>query len=135
MSPSPARPGGLNSTDTMLLTTVFAGVAGSVVLWAGAVIAAVLSGHPAPKVNLGACVLAFAQHRQDPSAAWGQPVGTALLYWTSTASVLVVLVTAVAACWWATARSKTARSQDPRSIHGLASRGEVAKVAGAKALS
>jgi len=57
------------------------------------------------------------------------------LYWTSTVSVLGVLVTAVAACWWATARSKTARAQDPRRIHGLASRGEVAKVAGAKALT
>jgi len=57
------------------------------------------------------------------------------LYWTSTVSVLVVLVTAVAACRWATARSKAARAQDPRRIHGLASRGEVAKVAGAKALT
>jgi len=135
MSPSPSRPGRLNSTDTLLLTTVFSCVFGSVVLWAGAVIAAVLSGHPAPKVNLGAGVLAFAQHREDPSAAWGQPVGPAWLYWTSTVSVLVVLVTAVAACWWVTARNKTARAQDPRRIHGLASRGEVAKVAGAKALT
>ena len=61
MSPSPARPGGLNSTDTLLFTTVFSCVFGSVVAWAGAVIAAVLSGHPAPKVNLGAGVLALAQ--------------------------------------------------------------------------
>ena len=103
-----ARPGGLSTSETLLLTAVFSAVFGSVVLWAGAVIAAVLSGHPAPKVNLGAGVLALAQHRQDPSAAWGQPVGPAWLYWTSTVSVLVVLVTAVAACWWATARNKTA---------------------------
>src|SRR5450756_332817 len=94
MSPSPSRPGRLNSTDTLLPTTVFSCVFGSVVLWAGAVIAAVLSGHPAPKLNLGAAVLALAQHREDPSAAWGQPVGPAWLYWTSTVSVLVVLVTA-----------------------------------------
>ena len=135
MSPSPSRPMVFSATDTLLLTTVFSCVFGSVVLWAGAVIAAVLSGHPAPKVNLGAGVLALTQHRQDPSAAWGQPVGPAWLYWTSTLSVLVVLVTAVSACWWATARSKTARAHDPRRIHGLASRGEVAKVAGAKALT
>ena len=135
MSPSPDRPSGPNTTDTLLLTTVFSCVFGSVVLWAGAVIAAVLSGHPTPKVNLGAGVLALTQHRQDPSAAWGQPVGPAWLYWTSTVSVLVLLVTAVAACWWATARSKTAHAQDPQRIHGLASRGEVAKIAGAKTLT
>ena len=52
MSPSPSRPGGLNSTDTLLLTTVFSCVFGSILLWAGAVIAAVLSGHPAPKVTV-----------------------------------------------------------------------------------
>ena len=99
MSPSPTHPGGLSSTDTLLLTTVFSCAFGSVVLWAGAVIAAVLSGHPAPKVNLAAGVLAFARYREDPSAAWGQPVGPAWLYWASTVSVLAVLATAVAACW------------------------------------
>jgi type IV secretion system protein VirD4 len=135
MSPSPDRPGDLSSTDTLLLTAVFGCVFGSVVLWAGAVIAAVVSGHPAPKVNLGAGVLALAQHRQDPSAAWGQPVGPAWLYWISTVSVLVVLAVAGAASWWAAARNKTARARDPRRIHGLASRGEVAKVAGARALT
>ena len=134
MSPS-ARPGRLSTTDTVIVTAVFVGAVGSVVLWAGAVIAAVLSGHPAPKLNLGAAVLALAQHREDPSAAWGQPVAPAWLYWTSTASVVAILAAAGAAIWWAAARRKTARAQDPRRIHGLASRREVGKVAGAKALT
>jgi type IV secretion system protein VirD4 len=134
MSPSPARPGALNSTDTLLLTVVLAGAAGSIVLWAGAALTAVLSGHPVPGENLGAGVLTIAKFRGNPSAAWGQPIGPTWLYWTCTASVLAVLVAALAACRWAWARNKTARDQDPRRIHGLASRAEVAKVAGAKAL-
>lgn len=56
------------------------------------------------------------------------------LYWTSTVLVVVVFVAAAAACWWASARSKSVRAQDPRRIRGLASRAEVGKVAGTKAL-
>jgi type IV secretion system protein VirD4 len=134
MSPSPARPGALNSTDTLLLTVVFAGAAGSFVVWSGAALTAVLSGRPVPEENLGAGVLAITKFRGNPSAAWGQPIGPAWLYWTCTASVLAVLVAALAACWWVWARNKTSRAQDPRHLHGLASRAEVAGVAGAKAL-
>ena len=125
---------GFSTTDLLLLTAVFTGVFGSVVAWSGAAITAVFSGHPVPGFDPGAEVFALSRYAGNPSAAWGRPVGPTWLYWTSTVSVLVVLVTAVAACWWVTARSKTARAQDPRRIHGLASRGEVARVAGAKAL-
>jgi hypothetical protein len=52
MSTSSARSGGLNTTDTLLLTAVFAGAAVSVTFWAGAAITAVLSGHQVPEVNL-----------------------------------------------------------------------------------
>jgi type IV secretion system protein VirD4 len=134
MSPSSARPGTLSTTDTLLLTAVFAGAVGSVVLWVGAAITAVLSAHPVPEVNPVAGVMAIAQYRGNPSAAWGQPVGPAWLYWASTAFVIAVLVTLVAAGWWASARNKTSRAHDPRRIQGLASRSEVAKVAGARAL-
>jgi len=64
----------------------------------------------------------------------GQPVGSAWLYWTSTASVIVLLAAAGAARWRVSTSSKTALTHDPRRIQGLASRTEVAKVAGAKAL-
>jgi len=64
----------------------------------------------------------------------GQPVGPAWLYWTSTASVIVLLAAAGAARWRVSTSSKTALTHDPRRIQGLASRTEVAKVAGAKAL-
>src|SRR5665647_845710 len=110
MSPSPARPGNLSTTDTLLLTAVFAGAASSVVLWAGAALTAVLSGHPVPGENLSAGVLTIAKFRGNPSAAWGQPIGPTWLYWTCTASVLAVLVAALATCWWVWARNKTLRA-------------------------
>src|ERR1035437_2031866 len=113
MTASSARPSALGSTDTLMLTAVFAGAAGSFVVWAGAAITALLSGRPVPRVDLTAGVRALTQDRGNPSAAWGQPVGPTWLYWTCTASVLTVLVAALAACWWVWARNKTARDQDP----------------------
>jgi type IV secretion system protein VirD4 len=124
----------LTTSDTLMLGAVFAGVAGAGILWAGAAITAVLTGHAVPDVNPATGLLALAEHGGDPSAAWGSAVGPAWLYWASTASVIVVLVVAVAACWWAWSRNRHARAQDPRRIHGLACRAEVAKVAGARAL-
>jgi type IV secretory pathway TraG/TraD family ATPase VirD4 len=134
MTASPARLGALNSTDTLLLTAIFAGAASSFVLWAAAAITAVLSGSPVPRVDLAAGVRALWQDRGNPSAAWGQPVGPAWLYWTSTVLLIAVLAAAGAAIWWASSRNKTARTDDPRRFDGLATRAEVAKVAGAKAL-
>lgn len=98
MSPSPSRPMGFDTTDLLLLTVVFTGVIGSVVAWSGAAITAVLSGHPAPGFDPRAEVLALSRYAGNPSAAWGRPVGPTWLYWTSTGSVIVLLVTAVAAC-------------------------------------
>jgi type IV secretion system protein VirD4 len=134
MSPSPSRPSGLATSDTLLLTVVFAGAVGFVVLWVAAALSAVLSGHPVPEVNLGAGVTVIGAGRGNPSAAWGRPVGPAWLYWTSAASVIAVLVAAVSACWWAIAKNREARGQDPRRIDGLASKAEVATVAGARGL-
>ena len=134
MSPSSARSGGLNTTDNLLLTAVFACAAVSVVFWAGAAMTAALSGHPVPEVSLGAGVMALAEHRGNPSAAWGRPVGPAWLYWTSTSSVIAVVVAVWATCQWAIAKNREAHGQDPRRIHGLASKAEVAKIAGTRTL-
>ena len=117
-----------------MLTAVFAGVVGSLVLWAGAAITAVLSGHPVPQFNALSGILALAEHSRNPAAAWGQPVGPTWLYWASTASVIAVLAAAGAVGWRVSTRNKTAHTRDPRRIQGLASRTEVATVAGAKAL-
>jgi hypothetical protein len=45
-----------------------------------------------------------------------------------------VLVAVGATCQWAIAKNREAHGQDPRRIDGLASKAEVAKVAGARAL-
>src|SRR5674476_324198 len=134
MTPSSARPSGLSTSDTLLLTVVFTGAAGIVVSWTGAAITAVLSGHPVPEINPGAAALAITRDAGNPSAAWGQPVGPPWLYWTSTASVVAVLVAAVATGLWVAMRNKTSRTQDARRLQGLASRAEVGRVAGARAL-
>ena len=117
-----------------MLTAVFVCAAGSLILWAGAAITAILSGNPVPEINLVAGILALAEDSGNPAAAWGHPLGPTWLHWTSTASVLMLLSAAAAACWWVWTRSKDARAHDPRRILGLASRTEVANVAGAKAL-
>ena len=134
MSREPVTSSGLSTNDTLLLTAVFSSVIGSVVLWVGAAISAVVSGHMVPEVNLGAGVLALTEHSANPSAAWGRPMGSAWVYWTSTAAVFAACVAALAACWWSAAKSKTARAHDPQRFRGLAARREVANVAGAKAL-
>jgi type IV secretion system protein VirD4 len=94
----------------------------------------VLSRHPVPEINLVTGILALAEHSGNPAAAWGHPLEPTWLYWTSTASAIVVLSAAAAACWWVWTRSKDTRAHDPRRILGLASRTEVANVAGAKTL-
>ena len=109
-----------------MLTAVFAGVACSLVLWAGAAITAVLSGHPVPHVNPATGLLALTEHSGNPAAAWGQPVGPTWLYWTSTASVIAAVTAVGAAGWRVSTRNKTAHTHDPRRIQGLASRTEVA---------
>jgi hypothetical protein len=86
MSPSSARSGGLNTTDTLILTIALACAALSLVSWTGAAITALLCGDSVPEFNLGGGVLAITEYRGNPSAAWGRAIGPAWLYWTSTAS-------------------------------------------------
>ena len=117
-----------------MLTAVFVGVASSLLLWAGAAITAVLSGHPVPQLNPVTAILALTEHSGNPGAAWRQPVGPTWLYWTSTAAVIAALAAAGAAGFLVSTRNNTAHTNDPRRIQGLASKAEVAKVAGARAL-
>src|SRR6476469_5821485 len=56
-------------------------------LWVGAWVSSVLSGHPSPPLSLLAPVQAVGRVL-DPSAAWGQPVSPAWLYWSLVVVVL-----------------------------------------------
>ena len=104
-----------------------------VALWTGAAAAAVAAGHGAPPVELTSPVRALVIDRNDPSVAWGRAMGPTWLYWLCTAVVAAILVTLVTLVR-NFARDGGDRSGPSGSQEGLASRGEVAKAAGAKAL-
>ena len=61
------------------------------VLAAGGLLSALLSGHGLPTHHVAGAITAFA-HPRDPSLAWKVPVGPAWLYWSVTAVVLGVAV-------------------------------------------
>ena len=109
-----------------------AGVAG--ILYAGAAGSAWLAGHSVPRGGLVASFAAFA-HLRDPSAAWGASVGPAVLYWTITSLAFIVAVGLVCGGLWLWRSAGTpARSGDPSHADGLATKGEVRRTAGSKAL-
>ena len=120
-------------TDVALAALLSAaGLAG--VLYAGAAGSAWLTGHSVPRDGLVSSFATFA-HFRDPSAAWGAPVGPAVLYWTITALVLIValVVACGGLCLWRSAGTPS-RLGDPSHADGLATKGEVRRTAGPKAL-
>jgi type IV secretion system protein VirD4 len=70
----------------------------------------------------------------NPSVAWGSPVGPPGLYWTVTAAALAAAAALIVGIWHLTRRSGHGSDEDPTRIEGLASRRQVEKAAGAKAL-
>jgi hypothetical protein len=92
-----------------LLFVVIGAVA---LLWAGAVLSALVSGDPVPRQPTIATVTAFA-HRGDPSAAWGQPVGSAPVYWTCTIVAVLVVIAVGVAGWLLIRRGRRERDADP----------------------
>jgi type IV secretory pathway TraG/TraD family ATPase VirD4 len=103
------------------------------VLAAGGLLSALLSGHGLATHHVARATTAF-KNARDPSLAWKVPVGPAWLYWIVTAILLggAAAVTIVAARFLrADARTK---SDDPTRVAGLADRHEVLLAAGAKHL-
>jgi type IV secretion system protein VirD4 len=106
----------------------------AVVLWLGAALASVLSGHGLPPTKLVPAVKALA-HLGDPASAWPDPtrVPGPVVYWAATALVVAAVVTL---CWFATVlwRRVTARmgsgADRVRSLPGLATSGEAQAAAG-----
>src|SRR2546430_11795074 len=79
-------------------------------------------------------VVTLPRHWRDPSVAWGQPVGPALLYWTVTAALLLLVLVAVTALVHAIRRSSERERPASQSVEGLASRGQVKRAAGERSL-
>ena len=109
-----------------------AGVTG--VLYAGATGSAWLSGHRIPRAGLLDGFSAFA-HLGDPSAAWGAPVGPAVLYWTVSTLALAAAGIVAYGGWrlWRSGGSAVG-CNDPSRVDGLGSKGEVRRTAGSRAL-
>jgi type IV secretion system protein VirD4 len=112
-------------------------VIGAVALWsmltAAAALTSRLSGHPAPPASLTSPIKAFA-HAGNPSSAWGHPVGPAWLYWGITFVLLIIGLSAGLGFWWWTAELARQGEIDPARASGVASRRDVARVAGRRRL-
>jgi len=106
---------------------------GFLLLVAGGLLAALLSGHGLPTKHLVGSVTALA-HVDHPSEAWKVPVGPAWLYWTTTATVVVLGGVASVVVARGLRRDVREQSDDPTRIAGLAERHEVVKSVGARHL-
>ena len=112
-------------------------VVGSGALWsmlfAAAVLTSRLSGYPAPQASSTSPIEAFV-HAGNPSLAWGQPVGPALLYWAITFALLAIGLSAGMGIWWLTAEQARRWELDPARVSGVAFRRDVARLAGRRRL-
>ncbi len=116
------------------LVALASGVALSAALWACGAVSARLSGHRVPAGRPWAGVAAFA-HGSDPSVAWHAPVGSALLYWSVTAALILAVGGAVGFGWWLWRARDRQASADPTLVEGLADRRHVRAAAGSRSLS
>ena len=123
----------LSGDDRWFVSVVVSASMVVLVLWAGAAVSAVASGHEAPPFELTAPVTALAVDGRNPSVAWGRDMGSAWLYWASTAVVALALaVLAVVAV--KLVRAIEGSSTGALNLEGLATRPEVARAAGTNAL-
>lgn len=104
-------------------------------LWAGGEVAAVVSGHHLVHGRALAGLVALA-HGNDPSVAWGSPVGPSWAYWLCTAAVVVTVggLASFARRIFGVASGDNPSGNSARNVEGLASRGDVRRAAGARAL-
>jgi type IV secretion system protein VirD4 len=129
---SSSRPGA-NLRDTALAVALT--TAGAVLgcLWAGAWLSSQVSGHGTPKGDLFTPLIALT-NPTDPSASWGRPVGPPVLYWGLTVVIALALSGLALVVATNVRRHNNSAKADPRQLPGLASRHDVAHVAGRKAL-
>jgi type IV secretory pathway TraG/TraD family ATPase VirD4 len=119
-------------TDTALVAIAAAMVCGGL-LWVSGAISAVVSGDSWPTGHPAAGLVALA-HFSHTSAAWGQPVGPAWLYWSVAGVLFIVAIAAGVGLWRLFRPAGQSVSGDPDRLPGLASRHEVKIAAGRKAL-
>ena len=137
MPTTPARTTGPRpDTDlgnTLMLTAVFTVAGGGVVLWAGGVLASVLTGRGVPHAAAVSGLRTLA-HPGHPALGWRTPMPGPVPYWTAT-TVLALAIGTLAGwvlLWWH--RGDRRRRDDVRTVDGLADRADVKTAASAKAL-
>lgn len=133
----PAATAGLGSGDAadLGLGLLAAAGAAAVLLWAGAALACLATGHPVPAGGLLPAVRALA-HPAAPAEAWPVParVPGPVPYWGCTLTLLAA-TTSVAALALRTGHRRSGdRADRVRSLPGLATPGQAATVAGRRPL-
>lgn len=108
------------------------GLAGA--LWAGAALAAGLTGYEPPRSGV-AGTLGLLRHPGDPSAAWGVPMPGPFLYWTVTGFLVAVVTTLTVFVVRWSRRESHARRTDPRTLPGTATKLEVLQAAGPRTVT
>jgi type IV secretion system protein VirD4 len=121
------------SSDDLLFAAIIVAAAAGGLLWAGGVLASLVTGRGLPHADAIAGLRTLA-HPTDPARGWRTAMPGPVAYWTLTALVLAaagtgaVLITA----WWR--RPGPRRSRDLAATAGLAIRSEVRAAGSAKAV-
>jgi len=131
MSANRTGTGSISDTAFAAAILATAGLVG--VVWLGAVSCAWLCGHRIPSFTIRA-VLALPRYWRQPSSAWGQPVGPPWLYWLVTVLVVGAAVTAATVLIVRFHRPSGGTRPEPAHAAGLASRAEVRRATGRRAL-
>jgi type IV secretion system protein VirD4 len=120
-------------SDTAFAAAIIATAALVGLVWLGAVASAWLSGHRIPPFTIVA-VVALPRNWRQPSIAWGQLVGPPWLYWLSTLLLVGAAIAAAKVLIVRFPRPSGDTRPGPAHATGLASRAEVRRAAGGKAL-
>jgi type IV secretory pathway TraG/TraD family ATPase VirD4 len=121
------------SSDDLLFAAIIGIAAVGGLLWAGGVLAALLTGHGVPHADATAGLRALA-HPGDPARGWRTRMPGPLAYWTLTGLLLAAAGagTVLIVVWWR--RPGQRRSRDLSGTAGLARRSEVRAAASATAV-
>jgi type IV secretory pathway TraG/TraD family ATPase VirD4 len=115
--------------DAAFATVVLCAATLMGVLWGGAILAALLTGHPLPRSGPATPLLALA-HPTRLRHVWGQDVAPTRAYWGVTIALAATAVGIALAARHAVRHHQHARQTDPRRLEGIATRRDVARAAG-----
>jgi hypothetical protein len=116
MANAPRHP--LSEPTDLALYAVAGGLGLVGVLWLGGATSALLCGHRVGRHDVFAGLAAFA-HVGDPGRAWHVPVGPALLYWSVTATALLLAVALTIGIGRLLSVEFHGKDDDPTKIVGL----------------